>query len=132
MEFEGLSTAVLKSKVFALPGHQEGRKPQTVALQPARGGLLRVLEGKVRCAREGSRPQDEFEMEMGDSAALVPHKADVLVAAAGPEGARFMWVQVRAEPPARVAEAKAALPAAEAPALAEVAAAEAAAPLPSA
>jgi len=145
-EFVGLSTPVLMSKVFALPGHQEGRKPQTVALQPARGGFLRVIEGKVRCGREGARAQDEFDMEKGDSAALTPHKADVLVAAAGAEGARILWVQVRAKVPGRV---EAALPVAGAaaapeptavpepaaapePAAVEVAAAEATEPLPAA
>jgi len=97
IEFTGLSTSTLKSRVFSLPGWRTGNQPCTVALPPT-PGILFVLEGKIYA--EGTSVGGKLELGKGDAAALPQSDEAVLVTPAGPRhpgalGARFLWVQVR-------------------------------------
>ena len=94
-EFVGISTSRLTSRVVALP--DRGRAdPCTVTINGP--GVLHVLDGSLRIAREGAAK----EMELGEGAFMLVKGSDSKLVAPprrpskqGAVGARFLWVEVQ-------------------------------------
>eukprot|EP00442_Polarella_glacialis_P058931 CAMPEP_0115103378 /NCGR_PEP_ID=MMETSP0227-20121206/34559_1 /TAXON_ID=89957 /ORGANISM="Polarella glacialis, Strain CCMP 1383" /LENGTH=463 /DNA_ID=CAMNT_0002499843 /DNA_START=59 /DNA_END=1450 /DNA_ORIENTATION=+ len=105
-EFVGLRSSAIASKVYSLPLKcLSGGEPYTVMLRGC--GVIYVLEGSLRYAREGSA--DEIVLHAGDTALLRGGARPVLAAPAcdgsstsgaaadnakNIVGARFRWIQV--------------------------------------
>ena len=97
-EYQGISTNLLKSKLFALPLLPSTVLPCTVVLSGV--GIIHVLDGSLRFAKEGGR---EEEIIPAGATRIVRDPGPNLVAPAlcatnraqeGVSGARFRWVEV--------------------------------------
>ncbi|CAJ1401903.1 unnamed protein product [Effrenium voratum] len=92
VEFLGITTENLTSKMYALPQGRSSSAPCTVALQGC--GVLHVLDGELRFARADAEelllPQGSTMLVKGAGTKLLAPVAD---GHAGDLGARFLWVE---------------------------------------
>jgi hypothetical protein len=96
VEFVGLQSQHLSSKVYTLPVRAMGVTPYTVALEGP--GVILIFEGSLRLAFEGSN--QEVVLQKGDTA-VVREEQTALAAPSFHSGtttcavgARFQWVKV--------------------------------------
>eukprot|EP00448_Togula_jolla_P009596 CAMPEP_0170593424 /NCGR_PEP_ID=MMETSP0224-20130122/13441_1 /TAXON_ID=285029 /ORGANISM="Togula jolla, Strain CCCM 725" /LENGTH=462 /DNA_ID=CAMNT_0010917377 /DNA_START=93 /DNA_END=1481 /DNA_ORIENTATION=+ len=93
LEFVGLSVNSMESRILYLPAETPKSGPVSVVIPRASGGVLHVLNGSVRLAREGAGVDQEMTMARGDTARLPRGPRRLLAASSGREPARLLVVR---------------------------------------